>query len=266
MVTKSTRTKVSPKLTRVWKQKRHVLVIVDRLHRGPTSVACRDIDEGLEVVAKELDHAPTGTTLTLLQSDKDVMRTVAHWKVHPSGARRYKVNPDGDEAEILKVLPGPPDTSFYILRVTLDNGSAYKATAVCHRLRGQFVDVPPESHYWVDLFELKKEGNLRATGVSTQLGGRVAQLVKPVVLEHAVTLIDLPQKRGNPPPAFIANRRPALWSVEWSDGKTVLGIAVAAKTESEAAKKGFTCLRRDFPRESIKMSEITVDCVSDNCL
>lgn len=72
-------------------------VLVDRPGRDALLVRCRDIDECLRVVEGELKYAPVGSVVSIMRERGKRLWPVASWKVHPSGARRFRVNPEDAE-------------------------------------------------------------------------------------------------------------------------------------------------------------------------
>jgi len=68
-------------------------VLVQEPRREGVYVRCKDVDQCLNVVAKEAKMTLPGTRLTLFRKQpRQTAELLAIWRVEPDGVRRYRVN------------------------------------------------------------------------------------------------------------------------------------------------------------------------------
>jgi len=149
--------------------------------RKSAYVRCADVDQCLEVVAREIDQTRnvTGTLVSIVEQRCDVEARVASWRIHGSGPRlqSYRPNMPGGHRVVSMVVdgsrPGWPGVRFYDLTAKTADGRVYRVDAIHY-----------EEKNWADVFLIKGKGNLRRTGVTTKVGREIVRAGKAAVLSH----------------------------------------------------------------------------------
>lgn len=68
-------------------------VLIQEPRREGIYVRCRDLDQCLRVVERELSTNLPGTRITMFQkSPRQQAKLLAMWRIEKSGAKRYKIN------------------------------------------------------------------------------------------------------------------------------------------------------------------------------